>query len=194
MYHKSVGLFYCPMLWKLTLAPSGAPTSTTTRETASRERGNYGREMTGNFADNGDFHASVGIFYMLQICDMGPTTLLPLRRKACWGFFRPGKSDGSDRVRTRERGYQRPAAITAVTPTCQEPNTTSPSYWWYQATHGGLVISFCEVFIQLFWQDKCVNCLQFWAGSHIDVVHSFISLSHDRSKTSSKASSPHSAI
>ena len=25
----------------------------------------------------------------LQICDMGPTALLPLRRKACWGFFRP---------------------------------------------------------------------------------------------------------
>jgi hypothetical protein len=30
-----------------------------------------------------------GIFYMLQICDMGQTALLPLRRKACCGFFRP---------------------------------------------------------------------------------------------------------
>ena len=30
----------------------------------------------------------LGIFYMPQICDMGPTALLPLRRKACWGFFR----------------------------------------------------------------------------------------------------------
>ena len=28
-----------------------------------------------------------GIFYMPQIYDMGPTALLPLRRKACWGFF-----------------------------------------------------------------------------------------------------------
>jgi hypothetical protein len=37
--------------------------------------------VTGNFADNGDFHAIVGIFYMPQICDMGPTALLPLRRK-----------------------------------------------------------------------------------------------------------------
>jgi len=27
---------------------------------------------------------------MPQIYDMGPTALLPLRRKACWGFFRPG--------------------------------------------------------------------------------------------------------
>ena len=26
-------------------------------------------------------------FYMPQIYDMGPTALLPLRRKACWGFF-----------------------------------------------------------------------------------------------------------
>jgi hypothetical protein len=31
-------------------------------------------------------------FYMPQIYDMGPTDLLPLRRKACWGFFRPEKS------------------------------------------------------------------------------------------------------
>ena len=26
---------------------------------------------------------------MPQIYDMGPTALLPLRRKVCWGFFRP---------------------------------------------------------------------------------------------------------
>jgi len=26
---------------------------------------------------------------MPQIYDMGPTALLPLRRNACWGFFRP---------------------------------------------------------------------------------------------------------
>jgi len=31
----------------------------------------------------------LGIFYMPQIYDVGPTALLPLRRKACWGFFRP---------------------------------------------------------------------------------------------------------
>jgi hypothetical protein len=28
---------------------------------------------------------------MPQICDMGQTALLPFRRKACWGFFRPKK-------------------------------------------------------------------------------------------------------
>jgi hypothetical protein len=30
----------------------------------------------------------VEFFYMPQICDMGQTALLPLRRKACWVFFR----------------------------------------------------------------------------------------------------------
>jgi hypothetical protein len=35
---------------------------------------------------------------MPQICDMGQTALLPFRRKACWGFFRPKKSDGLGRV------------------------------------------------------------------------------------------------
>jgi hypothetical protein len=32
---------------------------------------------------------TVGFFYMPQSCDMGPTALLPLQMKACWGFFRP---------------------------------------------------------------------------------------------------------
>ena len=33
-----------------------------------------------------DFHVNLGIFYMPQIYDMGPTALLPLRRKASAGF------------------------------------------------------------------------------------------------------------
>ena len=44
------------------------------------ERWNCGRE----FCLNSDFHVNLGIFY-----DMGPTALLPFRRKACWGYFRP---------------------------------------------------------------------------------------------------------
>jgi len=39
---------------------------------------------------------------MPQIYDMGPTALLPLRRKACWRFL-------FGRVWTRKLGYQRPA-------------------------------------------------------------------------------------
>ena len=38
---------------------------------------------------NSDFHVNLWIFYVPQIYDVGPTALLPLRRKACWGFFHP---------------------------------------------------------------------------------------------------------
>jgi hypothetical protein len=43
--------------------------------------------MTGNFADNGYFHATVGIFYMPQICDMRPTALLPSEGRHAEDFF-----------------------------------------------------------------------------------------------------------
>jgi hypothetical protein len=46
-------------------------------------RWNCGQEMSGNFAYMPTSTLHLGIFYM------GPTALLPLRRKACWGFFRP---------------------------------------------------------------------------------------------------------
>jgi hypothetical protein len=72
-------LIVLTLLCKFPLAPPGAPTSMTW-ETSSRERGNCGWEMTGDFADSGGFHVIVGIFYMPQICDMGPTALLPLWR------------------------------------------------------------------------------------------------------------------
>ena len=35
------------------------------------------------------FHVNLGIFYMPQIYDMGPTVLHPLRRKPYWRFLRP---------------------------------------------------------------------------------------------------------
>ena len=41
---------------------------------------------------------------MPQIYDMGPTAFLLLRRKACWGFFRPKKSDGFDRLEPANLG------------------------------------------------------------------------------------------
>ena len=53
----------------------------------SSERCNYWRErLPGNFAYMASLFPPLGIFYMPQIYDMGPTALLPLRRKACWGF------------------------------------------------------------------------------------------------------------
>ena len=44
---------------------------------------------------------------MPQIYDMGPTALLPLRRKACWGFFRaknPTVSAGFDPANLGTKG------------------------------------------------------------------------------------------
>jgi len=56
----------------------------------SSERWKYGREsLPGNFAYMVSLFMPLGIFYMPQIYEMGPTALLSLRRKACWGLFRP---------------------------------------------------------------------------------------------------------
>ena len=49
----------------------------------SSEWWNCGREIVRQFCLNSDFHVHLGIFYMPQIYDIGPTALLPLRRKAC---------------------------------------------------------------------------------------------------------------
>jgi hypothetical protein len=56
-----------------------------------------------------EFTKIVEFFYMPQSWDMGQIILLPVRRKACCGFFQPEKSDGFGRARTRDLGYQRPA-------------------------------------------------------------------------------------
>jgi hypothetical protein len=50
----------------------------------------------------------LGIFYMPQIYDMGTPVLLPLRRKACWGFFfalkNPTASAGFEAANLSTRG------------------------------------------------------------------------------------------
>jgi len=51
---------------------------------ASSEKWNYGRErLSGNFAYMASLFTPLWIFYMPQVYDMGPTALLPLRRKVC---------------------------------------------------------------------------------------------------------------
>jgi hypothetical protein len=51
----------------------------TMRETPNRERGNYGREMTDKFwCHLASSTPNEGFFNVPQICDMGPTALLPL--------------------------------------------------------------------------------------------------------------------
>jgi hypothetical protein len=57
------------------------------QEIPSNERGKCGQEMTGNFADNGYFHVTVGISYMPQICDMRQMVLLLLRKEGMMRIF-----------------------------------------------------------------------------------------------------------
>jgi hypothetical protein len=74
------GTFQPPLL--------GAPMPTDAFCTLAAEAGTT---MSGNrpvnSAKNVDFHVHLGIFYMPQICDMGPTALLPFQRKACLRIF-----------------------------------------------------------------------------------------------------------
>ena len=64
------------------LAPPGV-FHVTTLETLAVKGGTVGREMASNLAESSDLHATLGIFYMPQICDMGPMAFLPLQMKVC---------------------------------------------------------------------------------------------------------------
>jgi hypothetical protein len=55
------------------------------------------------------FPKRAGFFFMPHSWDTGQIILLPLRRKACCGFFQSEKSDGFGREQTHDLGYQRPA-------------------------------------------------------------------------------------
>jgi hypothetical protein len=59
------------------------------------------------------FPKRAGFFFMPQSWDMGQI-LLPLRRKACCGFFQSEKCDGFGRERTRDLGFQRPACCVVL--------------------------------------------------------------------------------
>jgi hypothetical protein len=67
------------------------------------------RTIFRNLASKSVIFGRTRFFYMSQSWDMGQIILLPLRRKACCGFFLSEKSEGFGRERTRDLGYQRPA-------------------------------------------------------------------------------------
>jgi hypothetical protein len=69
-------------------SPPGSFTSNDARDLQQRKVELFVDEKCSDkFRLEFDFHVILGIFYMLQICDMGQAALLPLQRKACWGFF-----------------------------------------------------------------------------------------------------------
>jgi hypothetical protein len=90
-------------------SPLGLPSFTTTgavyqsdtQHTLLAKEGTNGIwPAISEFTKRGEF------FYMPPNWDMGQIALLPLRRKACCGIYQLEKSN---RERTRDLGYQRPA-------------------------------------------------------------------------------------
>ena len=67
--------------------PLSPPVASTSVRDPSGGRWNCGRECCPVILAKWRLSRHLGISYMPQICDMGQTALLPLRRKACWGFF-----------------------------------------------------------------------------------------------------------
>ena len=96
MYRSLQGLLYYPILPSLFL---DVPNSITrclhirndTRDPSSK-RWNYVGKKVLIILPKWQLPRHLWIFYMPQIYDMGPMALLPLWRKACWGFFCPKKS------------------------------------------------------------------------------------------------------
>jgi hypothetical protein len=79
-------LAYCtkPGFSSSNLCTRSPPMPATMGESLSRERGNYGREMTGEFCRHlASCTVNEGFFYILQIYNMRQTALLPLRTGAC---------------------------------------------------------------------------------------------------------------
>jgi hypothetical protein len=106
---RSIGAFqhWCLQAYCI-LTPEFTPSSPEALHTklSASEGANY---ILRNLANKSVIFGRTRFFYMPQSWDMGQIILLPLRRKACYGFFQPEKSDGFGRKRTRDLGYQRPA-------------------------------------------------------------------------------------
>jgi hypothetical protein len=71
------------------LSPQEAPSVWSDASEPSSGRWNYGREMAEKFCWMWRLPRHFWVLKHAVKHDMGQTALLPLRRKACWGFFRP---------------------------------------------------------------------------------------------------------
>jgi hypothetical protein len=71
------------------LSPQEAPSVWSDASEPSRGRWNYGREISEKFCRKWQLPRHFRVLLHAVKHDMGQTALLALRRKACWGFFRP---------------------------------------------------------------------------------------------------------
>jgi len=87
MYRSLQGLLYYPIPPLFLDIPTSAARCLHIRNDArdpSSERWNCVGEKVPVILPKWWLPRHLGIFYMPQIYDMGPTALLPLQRKACW--------------------------------------------------------------------------------------------------------------
>jgi hypothetical protein len=71
------------------LSPQEAPSVWSDASEPSSWRWNYGREKAEKFCRKWRLPRQFEVLLHAVKHDMGQTALLPLRRKACWEFFRP---------------------------------------------------------------------------------------------------------
>jgi hypothetical protein len=71
------------------LSPQEAPSGWRDASEPSSGRWKYGREMAEKFCRKWRLPRHFCVLLHAVKHDTGQTALLPLRRKACWGFFRP---------------------------------------------------------------------------------------------------------
>jgi hypothetical protein len=139
---------YCSLSWLIVLTRFSFPLSSPEAyHVNQRERplsakgGTIGEKYPIKFSHTiATFTVIVGLFYMPQICDMGPTDLLPHRRKACWGFFRPKNptaSAGFEPANLGTRGQDvnhyvnEVAFLVLFTPIIRSTNLRAqPNYAW----------------------------------------------------------------
>jgi hypothetical protein len=71
------------------LSPQEAPSVWSDTSEPNSGRWSYGREMAEKFCRKWRLPRHYWVLLISVKHDMGQTALLPLRRKACWGFFHP---------------------------------------------------------------------------------------------------------
>jgi len=106
MYRSLFVLPYSPLFFDVPTSTASCLHARNDARDPSSERWNLVGENVLVILPKWRIPRHLGSFYMPQIYDMGPTALLPLRRKACCGFFSP---DGLGRVWTRELVYLKAA-------------------------------------------------------------------------------------
>jgi hypothetical protein len=86
-------------LWKFLLPPPGSPTPMMMRKTSSRERGNYGPEISSNFTDKLRVVRNLkGSFTCCKSVTWDRQLYFPSEGRHAEDFFCPEKSDGFGQV------------------------------------------------------------------------------------------------